>query len=83
MRVANGLRWTRAILPDSVSLGIDIFHSLSMMCVLSDRWRRRCHNMFDGLVVCRLGRWLICTLHSARCAFISGLGIRMSSNGCN
>lgn len=82
MRVANGLYWTRAILPDSVSVGVDVLYSLFLVCVLSDWWRRRCHDRLGRFPVSRLGRLLICIWHSARRAFVSELGVRMSSNGC-
>lgn len=80
MRVANGLRWARAVLPDSVSLGVNVLYSLFVMCVVSNRRRSRCHDGLGRLVVRRLGRWLICTCHSARSTFVSGFGVRMSGD---
>jgi hypothetical protein len=82
MRVANGLHWARALISDTVSAGVDVLHGLFLICVLSNRWRGRYHDRLGRLVVRRLGRWLICGCHSARRAFVSELGIRMSSNGC-
>jgi hypothetical protein len=82
MRVANGLYWAGAMISDTVSAGVDVLCGLFLICVLSDRWRGWCHDRLGRLVMRRLGRWLICGCHSAGRAFVSELGIRMSSNRC-